>query len=103
MNIHQCECEICQRPEHHPDKVRHRRMNLFFSRLDEQEKRWYAALEAERLGHGGQKLVAQITGLSLPTIQRGRSELDQALAERPEERVRLAGGGRKRVEKKSPR
>jgi hypothetical protein len=103
MRVHQCECEICQRPDDHPDKARHHRMNLFLSRLNEQEKRWYAALEAERLGHGGQKLVSQITGLSLPTIQRGRSELDQELADRPENRVRLPGGGRKRVEKKSPK
>jgi hypothetical protein len=103
MNVHQCECEICQRPEDHPDKVHHHRMNLFFSRLDEQAKRWYTALEAERLGHGGQKLVSQITGLSIPTIQRGRSELDRELADRPQGRERLHGGGRKRVEKKSPR
>jgi len=97
--IHQCECDICKHPENHPDQEQHHRMNVFFSRLDEQQKRWYAALEVERLGHGGQTLVAQITGLSIPTIQRGRDEMSNDLAERPSERIRLPGGGRKPVEK----
>lgn len=97
--IHRCECDICKQPGHHPDKEWHQRRNVFFSRLDEQQKRWYAALEAERLGHGGQTLVSQITGLSIPTIQRGREEMSTNLAERPEDRIRVPGGGRKPVEK----
>ena len=32
-------------------------MNMLLSRLDEQQRRWYAALEATRLGHGGDQLV----------------------------------------------
>lgn len=100
--IHQCECDICRRPGGHPEKEQHHRINVFFSRLDEQQRRWYAALEAERMGHGGQKLVSQITGLSIPTIQRGREELSKDLAERPKERTRLPGGGRKPVEKNNP-
>ena len=99
QQLHQCKCPICQRPEEHPEKEQHHRMNVFFSRLDEQQKRWYAALEVERLGHGGQKLVSQITGLSIPTIQRGREEMNKDLNERPVDRIRLAGGGRKPVEK----
>ena len=97
--IHQCECKVCKQPEDHPEKEQHHKMNVFFSRLDEQQKRWYAALEAERFGHGGQKLVSQITGLSIPTVQRGRAEMDKDLAERPTDRIRLPGGGRKTVEK----
>jgi hypothetical protein len=100
--IHQCECDLCRQPGEHPEKEHHHRVNVFFSRLDEQQRRWYAALEAERMGHGGQKLVSQITGLSIPTIQRGREELGKDLAERPEERARLPGGGRKPVEKNNP-
>ena len=60
--IHQCECEVCQQSGNHPEKEHHHRMNVFFSRLDEQQKRWYAALEVAKLGHGGQKLVSQISG-----------------------------------------
>ncbi|MBK8901552.1 MAG: hypothetical protein IPM53_10240 [Anaerolineaceae bacterium] len=45
--IHQCECAICQQSESHPEQAQHQRMNLFMSRLDEQQRRWYAALEAQ--------------------------------------------------------
>jgi hypothetical protein len=76
-------------------------MNLFLSRLDEQQRRWYAALEAEKLGHGGIETMAQITGLNVNTISRGRKELNNELQERPSDRVRVEGGGRKASEKKS--
>jgi hypothetical protein len=75
-------------------------MNLFLSRLDEQQRRWYVALEAERLGHGGERLLAEITGLDEKTIRRGRDELAAGLADRPSDQVRLPGGGRPPVEKK---
>lgn len=101
--IHQCQCEHCQKPEPHPDQERHRRMNLFLSRLDEQQRRWYVALEAERVGHGGERLLAQITGLDEKTIRRGRQELAAGLAQRPTDRVRLPGGGRPLTEKKTRR
>jgi hypothetical protein len=80
----------------------HQQMNLFMSRLDEQQRRWYAALEAQKLGHGGATLVAKVTGLSVETIRRGRYELESKLADRPHDRVRQVGGGRKPVEKKHP-
>ena len=86
--IHQCECIICQQSESHPDQEHHQQMNLFMSRLNEQQRRWYAAIEARKLGHGGTILMAKITGLSV--------------ADRPVERVRQAGGVRKTVEKKRP-
>ena len=69
-------------------------MNVLLSRLDEQQRRWYAALEATRLGHGGEHLMAQITGLDPQTIRRGRRELASELRERPAERVRAPGAGR---------
>jgi len=47
-----------------------------------------------------QQTVAQITGLSVPTIHRGQQELAASLATRPTARVRLIGGGRPRAEKK---
>ena len=75
-------------------------MNLLLSRLDEQQRRWYVALEAKKEGHGGATLMAKVTGMSVETIRRGRTELENGLAERPVDRVRKAGGGRKTVEKK---
>ncbi|HEX9900759.1 MAG TPA: hypothetical protein VGC81_16155 [Candidatus Methylomirabilis sp.] len=99
--VHRCECPHCQQPGEHTDKARHHRMNLFLSRLDEQQRRWYVGLEAERLGPEGDGLLAQITGLDERTIRRGREELAEELADRPTDRVRQAGAGRPPVEKKT--
>ena len=101
--IHQCQCKICQDPAENPVKEEHRRMNLFLSRLDEQQRRWYAALEAEKLGHGGLEKMAQISGLHVNTIRRGRQEMSNDLQDRPSQRVRVKGGGRKEIEKKAQR
>lgn len=77
-------------------------MNLLCSRLDEQQRRWFAALEAKKLGHGGDTVVAGITGLHVDTIRRGREELETDLTGRPTERVRTLGAGRP-TGKKRPR
>ena len=76
-------------------------MNLLLSRLDEQQRRWYVAVEANRIGHGGVRWLSQITGLDENTIQRGQQELEHGLTERPTDQVRVAGGGRPPVEKKT--
>jgi len=76
-------------------------MNVLMSRLDEQQRRWYAAVEAEKIGHGGNVRVSQITGLNVETIRQGRRELADDLAGRPVDRIRLPGGGRPRAEKKT--
>ena len=99
--VHQCECPNCQQGGDHPDKALHHQMNVFLSRLDEQQRRWYVGLEAKKLGYGGAKLISEITGISVDTIRRGRDELEDSLAGRPVEGVRIPGGGRHRVEKKS--
>jgi len=75
-------------------------MNLLLSRLDEQQRRWYVAVESQRIGRGGLVLLGQITGVDDKTIRRGRQELARSLADRPVERIRLPGGGRPLVEKK---
>jgi hypothetical protein len=98
-----CHCPRCQQDGEHPDRALHAQMNLLLSRLDEAQRRWYAALEAQRLGHGGDRLVAQITGLDEKTIRRGRAELDASLADWPEARVRRPGAGRPPTEKKTRR
>jgi hypothetical protein len=99
--VHQCECPNCQQTDDHPDKNLHHQVNLLLSRLDEQQQRWYVALEAKKLGHGGMTLMSQITGMSMDTIRRGRDELDNELRGRPTDGVRLPGGGRPPVEKNS--
>jgi len=99
--VQQCECPKCQQAGDHPDKELHYQMNLFLSRLDEQQRRWYVALEAKKLGHGGIKFISQVTGMNVETIRFGQRELEDSLIGRPVDRVRLPGGGRPRVEKKS--
>ena len=98
--LHQCQCEICQREEDHGEKIIHHQINVVMSRLDEQQRRWYAAVEANRRGSGGTKLVSQMTGLDEKTIRRGQEELGFDLADRPDDRIRLPGAGRPRTEKK---
>lgn len=74
---------------------------LFFSLLDERQRRLYGGLEALKLGYGGDRKIAQILGLDVNTIARGREELMQQHVQA--EGVRREGGGRKPAEKKRPK
>ncbi len=66
---------------------------LFFSLLDEKQRRLYAGLEALKWGYGGDRKVARLLGLDEKTVAKGRNELlDQDL---DYHRVRQPGGGRK--------
>ena len=96
-----CGCPRCQQGDDHPERAFHRQINLLLSRLDEAQRRWYVAVESNRIGHGGDRLLAQITGLDEQTIRRGRAELATSLADCPAGRVRRPGGGRHALEKKS--
>ncbi len=91
LAVYECGCAACRAGEH-PDRDDHRHLNLLLSRLDEQQRRWVAAREAVRLGHGGFQRIAEITGLHPETIRRGRDELEDELRNRPADRVRLPGG-----------
>ena len=73
---------------------------LFYSLLDEQQRRLYAGLESFKRGHGGDRQMAQGLGLDVETVARGRRELLASQVER--ERIRRTGGGRPRAEKKRP-
>ena|ERR1051326_6088182 len=100
LPVHQCRCPVCLNPAFHPDKVRHRQMNLFLSRLDEQQRRWYIGLESLHLGEGSDQVLSLITGMDTKTIRRGRQEVEQEFAGRPEEGVRVPGAGRPLLEEK---
>jgi hypothetical protein len=100
IEVRVCQCPGCRAGGEHPDRVLHEQMNLLLSRLGEAERRWYAAVEANRLGRGGARLVAQITGLDEKTIRRGQAEVAGSLADAPIKRQRRSGGGRPPVEKK---
>src|SRR2546427_2805634 len=97
--IHECRCGPCRRDEAHPGREYHQHMNLLLSRLDEQQRRWYLAVESERFGYGADRILFEITGVDEKTIRRGRRELAASLVDRPVDRVRLPGGGRPRTKK----
>lgn len=72
-----------------------RQMHAFHRSLRENDRRRYAAIEAEKLGHGGVEYVARVLGVDPKTIRRGRREL-QGLSGGPSPRARAPGGGRER-------
>ena len=99
QSVFECGCAKCRSGEH-AQRDDHQQLNVLLSRLDEQQRRWVAAREAGRLGHGGFQRISEITGMHPETIRRGRDELSEDLRDRPCGHVRLPGGGRPRVEKK---
>lgn len=102
VQLHRCACPKCRSHKPHPERTLHQHINLLASRLDEQQRRWFVALEAMRIGHGGQQLMAQITGLNRHTIARGERELAAGLTDRPVGRIRTPGGGRPAAEVRDP-
>jgi len=71
---------------------------LFYSLLDEQQRRLYAGLESLQGGYGGQRQTAERYGLDVDTVARGQRELLSGQVLRG--RVRQGGAGRPTVEKK---
>lgn len=96
--IHQCQCAECHRLEANPIKEQHADLNFFLSTLDERQRRLCVGLESKKLGRGGDRQMALITGINVNTIAKGRRELEQAEAS---DRIRAPGGGCLRVEKKT--
>jgi hypothetical protein len=101
--IHQCECKTCQIGLATEVIQSHRRINLFLSRLNEPQRRWYVATLAEDVDGPSDRQLALITGLDEKTIRRGKAELQDELVMVPSDRQRRAGGGRWRAEKKTRR
>lgn len=71
---------------------------LFSSMLNEKQRRLYAGLEAFKLGYGGDKKIAQLLGLDVHTVAKGRQALFTGQIEG--QRIRKKGAGRKPMEKK---
>jgi hypothetical protein len=72
---------------------------ILFSILDERQRRLYAGLESLKLGHGGDKRISELLGISESTVAKGRQELLNRDFEL--NRVRRVGGGR--TQKKTPK
>jgi hypothetical protein len=99
--IHQCECSICQVGSDSEIVRQHRQMNLFLSRLNEPQRRWYVGLLSQQSEGASERELSKITGLDEKTIRRGRQELGSELIGLPDDRQRQVGGGRPQAEKKT--
>lgn len=104
QKLMRAEHEFCRKiglgvdPEILPDELK-AGIILFYSLLDEQQRRLFAGLEAAKLGHGGDRIISEILNLNSHTIAKGRRELFSGDVNR--NGIRHSGGGRKRVEKKT--
>jgi hypothetical protein len=96
-----CRCPACIQGTDHPDKQHHRELRLFLASLSQEQRRLYAAVEANRLGRGGVRIMSQITGLCTETIRSGRRQLVDLLEGRSLKR-REPCGGRRLIESKYP-
>ena len=72
---------------------------IFFSLLNEKQRRLYAGLESMKAGRGGDGIISELLGINVKTVTKGRKEL---LADKINiDTIREAGGGRKKIKKNS--
>lgn len=69
-----------------------RHMVKLYESLSEKDRRRYAAVEAEKLGHGGVEYIADLFGCDPHTIHHGAQDIEQLPADAAEGRVRKKGG-----------
>lgn len=67
-------------------------MKVFFDSLSEKDRRRYAAVEAEKLGHGGVEYISQLLSCDEKTIRQGRSDIAGLPKDNAAGRVRKKGG-----------
>ena len=68
-----------------------RQMKTLYQTLNEKDRRLYAAVEASKLGFGGQTYIAQLLGCDEKTIRRGLEEIEHP-PDLPRGRIRKKGG-----------
>jgi hypothetical protein len=77
------------------DEKVERHMRLFYDSLSEKDRRRYAAVEAEKLGHGGVEYVAEVMKCHPSTVRQGREDIVQLPEDAAPDRVRKKGGTQK--------
>ena len=75
--------------ERYPPKTE-RRMKSLYKSLNERDRRRYAAIEAEKLGYGGQTYISRLLGCDHKTLERGLDEIDNP-PDLPPGRIRKKG------------
>jgi hypothetical protein len=78
--MHRYSTEVCQH------------MKAFYDSLSEKDRRRYAAVEAEKLGHGGIEYVSRVLGCDEKTIRHGRRDVAVLPEDDAQGRVRKKGG-----------
>lgn len=96
--LHHCPCDTCQRHPHSKIAKEHKAINRVLLGLDERNRRRFIGVLASQQGNVSQ--LAQITGLSRTTINRGQQEVEHP-NRNPTSGIRRGGGGRIAVEKNS--
>ena len=96
---HPCTCAICRKHPKGRVAKEHRAINRVLTTLNEKSRRRFAGLLALQWSRGGVEHLSQITGLSRPTIRRGRAEAQRVERRTESARVRRAGAGQPAVEK----
>ena len=99
--VHPCQCPACQNAPRSAEAKEHQAINQVVSLLHEKGRRQFVGLLALQWGRGGVERLSLITGMSRPTIRRGRSEVQRKERQAERNRVRKPGAGRQRVEKNS--
>jgi hypothetical protein len=68
------------------------RMQALYRSLSEKDRRRYAAIEAEKIGHGGLSYVAKLFGCDPETVRHGQEDLAQLPQDEAAGRLRKKGG-----------
>lgn len=68
-----------------------RHMKALYDSLSEKDRRRYAAVEAEKLGHGGVNYVSDLFDCEADTIRAGREDIAALPQDEAEGRVRKKG------------
>ncbi len=66
-------------------------MQSFYDSLYEKDRRRYAAVEAEKLGHGGVRYVADLFGCDPDTNRQGQDDVQELPRDEAAGRVRKKG------------
>lgn len=72
------------------ESIERKMVNLYTS-LNEKDRRRYAAIEAEKLGHGGTEYIAGLFNCDPKTIRRGTREVELLPEDPAENRIRKKG------------
>lgn len=98
---YKCTCLVCHEHPYAALAKEHSAINRVLVTLNEKSRRRFVGLLALQWGRGSVERLSVITGLSRPTIRRGRTEVQRVERRVERSRIRRAGAGRLRVEKKS--